>query len=135
MDSKSQHIILFDGVCTLCNATVLFIIKKDICRLFKFSALQSDVGKKISIQFQLPEKDYASFVYFRNNKLLLRSEAALYVLKDLGYPWKGLFIFIIVPRPLRDAVYNCISKNRFRFWKRQNTCLIPTPAIATRFLS
>ena len=135
MHLEDQHIILFDGVCNLCNGTVLFIIKRDKKLKFKFASLQSETGQKIVTQFHLPAEDFDSFVYLKKGKLLLRSDAVLHVLKDLGYPWKIFFAFSVLPISFRDAVYDFIARNRFRFFGKRGACMIPTESTMERFLS
>ena len=136
MNLEDQHIILFDGVCNLCNGTVLFIIHRDKKKKFKFATLQSETGKRISAQFHLSSiDDFDSFVYLKQNKLLLRSDAVLHLLKEMGYPWKIFFAFRVLPLSFRDAVYDLIARNRFRFFGRRDACMIPTAGIAERFLS
>jgi len=135
MNLEGQHIILFDGVCNLCSRTVVFIIKRDKEQQFKFAPLQSDAGKKISAQLNLPSVDFDSLVYLNENKLFLRSDAVLHILKDIGYPWKIFFAFVVLPKPLRDAVYDLIARNRYRFFGKRAACMIPTTETAQRFLS
>ena len=135
MSLENQHIVLFDGVCNLCNGAVLFIINRDKEQKFKFASLQSETGQRISAQFNLPKEDFDSFVYLKQNKLLLRSDAVLHVLKDLGYPWKIFFAFSVLPISFSDALYDFIARNRFRFFGKRDVCVIPTAGTMERFLS
>ena len=135
MNFENQHIVLFDGVCNLCNSTVVFIIKRDKKYKFKFAPLQSETGKKIATQFQLPAGNFDSLVYIKESKLLLKSDAVPHILKEIGYPWKILFAFILLPKFLRDAVYDFIAGNRYKFFGKRDSCMVPSAAIAQRFLS
>ncbi len=100
MDNNQPHILLFDGVCNLCNGIVQFTIKRDPKAKFKFASLQSASGQALLKQFGLPKDDFDSFVFIHGNKCFLKSSAGLHVLKELGGVLKLLFVFIIVPRPL-----------------------------------
>lgn len=134
MDNSPTHILLFDGVCNLCNSIVQFTIKRDPKAKFKFASLQSESGQSLLKQFGLPTNDFNSFVYIQGNKYFLKSSAGLNVLKELGGFWKVFYVFIIIPRPLRDFVYNIIAKTRYNIFGKQDTCMAPTPNIKHRFL-
>lgn len=134
MSNNEGHILLFDGVCNLCNSIVQFIIKRDPKGKFKFSSLQSESGQALLRQFGLPTNDFDSFVFISGDKYFLKSSAGLHVLKKLGGVWKVFFIFIIFPRPLRDFIYNFIAKTRYRIFGKRDTCMVPTPDIKQRFL-
>jgi|ERR1035437_3767865 predicted DCC family thiol-disulfide oxidoreductase YuxK len=135
MDLPGKHIVLFDGVCNLCNRTAVFIIKRDKKQQFKFAPLQSVAGKKISAQLNLPAGNVDSLVYLQERKSMLRSDAVLHIMKDLGYPWKILFVFILLPAQLRNAVYDFVARNRYGFFGKRDTCMIPSAEITQRFLS
>jgi len=132
-DSKS-NILLFDGVCNLCNYLVTFIINRDINRKFKFTSLQSDKGQAILKHFGLPVNDFESLVYICNDKYFIKSTATLHVLKDLGGLWKLAYVFIIIPHILRDFVYTMLAKSRHRIFGKQNVCLLPSNDIKSRFI-
>ena len=134
MSNNEAHILLFDGVCNLCNSIVQFIIKRDPKGKFKFSSLQSESGQALLRQFGLPTNDFDSFVFISGDKYFLKSSAGLHVLKELGGVWKVFFMFIIFPRPLRDFIYNIIAKTRYRIFGKRDTCMVPTPDIKQRFL-
>jgi predicted DCC family thiol-disulfide oxidoreductase YuxK len=86
-------------------------------------------------QFGLPAEDFHTFIYIKNNKYYLRSSAALQVLNDLGGAWKLMYVFIIIPRPVRDLFYNFIAKNRYRLFGKREACMIPTPELKKKFLA
>ena len=132
---KEQHIILFDGVCNLCNAAVQFVIKNDRKKIFKFAPLQSEIGKSIVAQSAINTVDTDSFVLYSNGHYYTQSTAALMVLKTLGGAWKVLYAFIVVPSFLRNAVYKFVAANRYRIFGRKDECLLPTPELQARFLN
>lgn len=134
MDNNQTRILLFDGVCNLCNGIVQFTIKRDPHAKFKFASLQSESGQILLQQFGLPTNDFNSFVYIKGDNYFLKSSAGLHVLKDLGGPWKLLYAFIVVPKPIRDFVYNIIAKMRYKVFGKQETCMIPTSDLKQRFL-
>jgi predicted DCC family thiol-disulfide oxidoreductase YuxK len=133
--SKTDHIILFDGVCNLCNGAVQFVLKRDKEAVFKFASLQSDAGKKLLEAHGLPEDHLKSFVYICNGEAYTRSDAALKVAARLSYPTKLLSWFIIVPRSIRDFVYDLIARNRYRIFGKKETCMLPTLELRQRFIS
>jgi predicted DCC family thiol-disulfide oxidoreductase YuxK len=125
-------IILFDGVCNFCNSSVNFVIKRDKKAYFKFAPLQSELaekllGKPIS---EMPD----SVVLIENNKVHYKSTAALMIAKKLDGLWPIFYLLIIIPRPIRDWVYNLIAKNRYKIFGKKDSCMIPDPAIKARFL-
>jgi predicted DCC family thiol-disulfide oxidoreductase YuxK len=129
-----SNIILFDGVCNLCNSSVQFVIRHDKGAKFKFASLQSEFGQKILREEQLPVDDLRSFILIENGKVYTRSTAALRVAKKLGGAWPLLYGFIIVPRFIRDAVYDLIARNRYKWFGKQEACWVPTPELKNRFL-
>ena len=129
-----ENILLFDGVCNLCNHTVQFIIKRDKGAKFKFAALQSDIGQALLKKYDLPLKDFESFVLIRKGNYYQRSSAALQVAKVLGWPWRLFYIFILIPKFIRDFFYNIISNSRYNVFGRQDSCMIPSPELKERFL-
>ncbi|RZL44457.1 MAG: DUF393 domain-containing protein [Pedobacter sp.] len=128
-----QPVILFDGLCNLCNGAVQFTIKRDKQNLFRFASLQSDYAAEKIAPFNITAENLESFILLENNKVYLRSTAALRVAKKLNGLWPLLYGFIIVPRFIRDAVYNYIAKNRYKWWGKQETCWVPTPALKNKF--
>jgi len=129
-----NKIILFDGVCNLCNGLVQFVIKRDKDAIFTFGSLQSEEGQTLLKEYDLPTDDFDSFVYLRDQKIHRKSTGALYVRKDLGGVWSLLFAFIIIPAPIRDFLYGLIAKNRYSVFGRREACMLPTPDLQKRFL-
>lgn len=134
MDRRSNPIILFDGICNLCNSTVQFIIKKDKKGKFLLGSLQSESGQNLLTKYGLPVDDYASFVYIKEDKSYTKSSGALHVMKDLGGAWKLFYIFILIPKPIRDFIYSLIANNRYSLFGKRNECMVPSAGIKSRFL-
>ena len=129
------HLIVFDGVCNLCNGAVQFVIRRDRKAKFMFTSLQSEAGQEILRANGMPSAHFDSFIYIRHQRLYQRSTAALYMLRDLGGLWALLFGFIIVPRVIRDAVYDMVARNRYRWFGRRESCMVPTAELQAKFLS
>lgn len=128
-----RRIILFDGVCNFCNSSVQFIIKRDTKGLFKFSSLQSPIGEQLLDENKIPI-NLDSFIYLEGDKVYDRSTAVLKVCKGLKGLWKLLYVFIVVPKPIRDMVYSYFAKNRYKWFGKRDACMIPTPEQRERFL-
>ncbi len=127
-----NKIIFFDGVCNLCNRLVIFIINRDRKRIFKFASLQSVKAGEMGIL----QKDTTSnsVIFFCENKLYQKSTAILQICKLLPFPWSILFGFIIVPRLIRDGVYNFVAANRYNWFGKKEQCMVPSENIEDRFL-
>lgn len=129
-----QPVIVFDGVCNLCNASVDFIIKRDPRGVFQFAPNQSEAGEEIIEQAGLDVFEADTLVLWENGSTYVRSTAVLRTARRLGFPWKLAFAFIVIPRPIRDFVYRLLAKNRYRIFGMRDTCRVPTPEERTRFL-
>ena len=127
-------VILFDGVCNLCHGLVNFVIRRDPWTKFRFAALQSEPGRQLLTKFNLPTDDFDTFVLIEGDHCYQRSTAALKVLKGLGGLWSFFYVFILIPRSIRDIFYKIIARNRYRWFGKKDKCLIPTPNIQKRFL-
>jgi predicted DCC family thiol-disulfide oxidoreductase YuxK len=128
-------VILFDGVCNLCNSSVQFIITHDPRGRFRFSALQSEFGQSQLTRYGLNKERLLSVVLLINNKAHDKSRAALEIARRLSGLWPLMYTFIIVPPFIRDFVYDWISKNRYKWFGRQDECMIPTPELRSRFIN
>ncbi|MEQ9298417.1 MAG: DCC1-like thiol-disulfide oxidoreductase family protein [Cyclobacteriaceae bacterium] len=128
-----QQVILFDGVCNLCNTSINFIIDRDSKKLFRYASLQSDFGAQVKAQFGR-SADLDSVLLLQGEQLLQKSDAALAIARQLDGLWPALSIFKIVPRAIRDAVYSWIARNRYRWFGKQDACRIPTPDLRALFL-
>jgi predicted DCC family thiol-disulfide oxidoreductase YuxK len=130
----SHPVVLFDGVCNLCNHSVQFIIKKDKKKQFLFASLQGKAGKKVLEKFNLPADNFNSFILVEGDQVYTRSTGVLKMLRRLGGGWKLFYGFIIVPKFIRNAVYNWIAKNRYKWYGKRDECMVPTPELRERFL-
>lgn len=129
-----KSIVLFDGVCNFCNSSVQFIIKRDPSAHFLFTSLQSEKGQELVQQYDIPS-DVDSLVIITNERAYIKSSAALRIAKKLDGLWRLSFLFIVVPRPIRDAFYDFFAKNRYRwFGKTDEACMLPSPEQRKRFL-
>lgn len=136
MNNSNKLIILFDGVCNLCNTSVNFILKKDVYNKFIFTSLQSDAAKNLLLQFndKIIKNNLDSILLIYKNKVYNKSTAVLYILKNLHFPYNLGFIFIIIPKFIRDYIYDVIARNRYKWFGRKETCRIPTKEELNKFL-
>lgn len=132
MNLDSDAVILFDGICNLCNGSVNFIIDRDKHNRFKFAALQSDAA--VRHLNKEPGGELDSIVLIENGTVYKRSTAALRIARRLNGFWPILYIFILVPPFIRDAFYNWIALNRYSFFGTSETCRVPTPELRDRFI-
>ena len=130
---NDKPVIVFDGVCNLCTGSVQFILKRDKEKKFLFAPLQSVYGQDILKQFDLPTNKFNSFLLFDNGEIFTRSTAALKIFQQLN-GWKWVKILWIFPKFIRDAVYNLIAKNRYKWFGKKEECWLPTPELNARFL-
>lgn len=128
-------LVLFDGVCNLCNASVQFIIRRDRHDRFRFASLQSDAARAILQRFHVAPESMHSVIVIDGDRAYERSDAALHIAARLGGIWRLLSFLRIVPRPLRDLLYNWIARHRYSWFGKRNECMIPTPELRSRFLS
>ena len=134
MNNTTSPVILFDGVCNLCNSSVQFIIMKDKKNHFNFASLQGQAGQLLLQKFSLPLAHYNSFVLVEGDQAFTQSTAALRVFKKLGIPWSLTYGWIIIPRFIRDTVYRLIAKNRYKWFGKKEYCMIPSAELRARFL-
>lgn len=129
-----KKIVLFDGVCNLCNKAVTFIIEHDKNDQFRFAALQSDVGKELLASHEIDPEAIDSIILIKNKKAFIKASAALRIAKDLDGPISSLYIFIILPKFLTNYIYDFIARNRYNWFGRKNHCMIPTPRLKAKFI-
>lgn len=132
--NNNTPILLYDGVCNFCNASVQFVFQHEKYQLIYFASLQSEVGQALLEKFQLPKDYIDSLVYIEGDKVFLSSDAAIQISKFLKFPYSLLGIFWIVPRFIRDTVYKFIAKNRYKWFGKSESCMLPTAAQKSRFL-
>lgn len=136
-DVSSSAIVLFDGVCNLCNASINFVIDRDAAGYFKFASLQSDAAPDLAAPCGPLNSDrdsLDSIVLVEDGNCYDRSTAALRIARRMDGLWPMLYAFIIIPRPIRDVVYNWIAKNRYRWFGKEESCRLPTPELRARFV-
>ncbi len=131
---RGKNIILFDGVCNLCVGSVQFVSKRDTRNHFLFASMQSRAGQEMLHHFDLSADVFNSFVLIENGRAYHRSTAALRVAKNLRGLWPMLYIFVIVPRTVRDTIYDWIARNRYRWFGKNAECWLPTPELKERFI-
>jgi predicted DCC family thiol-disulfide oxidoreductase YuxK len=135
MDDKHEHlVILFDGVCNLCNGSVNFIIKRDRKNRFRFASMQSDEGEKIINHFGLSSISESTMILIEGSKVHTKSTAALLIAKNLSGLWPLLYIFSIIPKPIRDFAYGIVARNRYSWFGKRESCMIPTDELKRKFL-
>jgi predicted DCC family thiol-disulfide oxidoreductase YuxK len=128
-----NRIVLFDGECNFCDSSVQFIIKHDPNGAFHFASIQSEIGRELMTKHQVPS-DVDSLVLIEDGKAYLKSTAALRIAKQLSNPWKLTSVFLILPNSLRDKMYNYVAKNRYKWFGKRDSCMLPPPHIRKRFL-
>lgn len=135
MSDNSQPVLYFDGVCNLCNVMVQLVIRKDKKAKFRFASLQSAAGKAILHQYQQQNnKKPDSIILQKDGLLYVKSTAALHVLLLMGGLYKLAVIGFVFPRFIRDVVYDFIARNRYKWFGKKDSCMVPTPELQSRFL-
>jgi predicted DCC family thiol-disulfide oxidoreductase YuxK len=128
------RIVLFDGVCNLCNGAVQFLIRHDKKERLKFASLQSKTGQKLLQEFGLPTDQFNSFIYVAENICYQKSDAVLSICKELGGWNRLLTVSYVLPKSIRDIAYNWVATNRYKWFGKQSQCMVPTPELRKRFL-
>lgn len=134
MPASIDNIILFDDICNFCNFWVNFIIKRDVRKIFKFAALQSETGVKLTEKLSINTKDIDSVILILNAKYFVKSEAALKIAKELTPLWKLFYYLKVIPLPVRDFIYDFIAKNRYAIFGKRDTCRVPTEEEKSGFI-
>ncbi|MFK5878541.1 MAG: DCC1-like thiol-disulfide oxidoreductase family protein [Flavobacteriaceae bacterium] len=129
-----QPLLFFDGVCNLCNSSVKTIVKKDHHQKFKYASIQSDAAKEILLQFDDYNSEIDSIILLNQNQLFYKSSAILRVCKILGSWYNFLLIFWIIPKPIRNWMYDFVAKNRYRWFGKRESCMLPSEELKERFL-
>lgn len=133
--TKDTAIILFDGVCNLCNTSVQFIIQHDKNNYFKFASLQSEVGQELLKKYKIDTSIADSIVLIENNRSYVKSTATLRIARHLKALYPLLYGLIIVPPFVRNVIYDFIAKNRYKWFGKQETCMVPSAEITSKFIS
>jgi predicted DCC family thiol-disulfide oxidoreductase YuxK len=131
---KGQHIILFDGICNLCNGSVAFILKHEKNPIFRFASLQSETGRKLLAWCGLPPEFLEAVIYIENGSIHLGSTAALKIGKRLKFPWSTICsMALLIPKKIRDWVYRQIGTHRYQWFGKRDACMIPNRELKARF--
>jgi predicted DCC family thiol-disulfide oxidoreductase YuxK len=136
MDRRSapHAVVLFDGVCNLCNGFVQFVIPRDPAGYFRFAALNSEAAARVLSTARHDGPPVDSIILVEDGVAYVRSAAALRIARRLGFPWILGYGLMIVPRPVRDAIYDLVARRRYRWFGRRETCMVPGPGVRDRFL-
>ena len=126
--------LLFDGVCTLCDGAVQWIIDRDPDALFQFASLQSETGQTLAAEHGVDPASLDTLILIADGQATVRSDAVFGVARRLGRPWSWAAAFSVLPRPFRDALYRYVARNRVRWFGQRAECRVPTPALRGRFL-
>lgn len=129
-----EYVVFFDGVCNLCNGLVKFLIPRDKQAKLHFAPLQSEQAQQLLKENNLSTKELSTVVLYKKGIMHTKSAAGIRILAALGGFWKLMYVFLIVPSPLRDLIYNFIANNRYKWFGKSETCMFPTPEIKERFL-
>ncbi|MCF6129534.1 thiol-disulfide oxidoreductase DCC family protein [Flavobacterium sp. AS60] len=132
---KDKKIILFDGVCNLCDSSVQFVIKHDKKDIFRFIPLQSELGQKMINHIGISASAIDSTILYENDNAYYKAQAAFRILKDLNSPYRFLLIFSILPNSVSNFIYDYIAKNRYKWFGKKVSCMIPTPELKSKFLA
>jgi predicted DCC family thiol-disulfide oxidoreductase YuxK len=133
--SDDNPLMLFDGVCNLCSASMRFVLKYDRTHAIRFATMQSTTGQAMLHRLGLPTGEYESFLFIEKGQVHAQSRAALRLARSLAFPWRQMvWAASILPRPLADWLYRLIARNRYRLFGKRDTCLVPQPHEKARFL-
>lgn len=127
-------IVVFDGQCLLCNGWVRFLLRHDPAQHIRFASIQSTAGQQLLAQAGLQVDGLQTLLVIDGERSWQHTAAILRVLHQLGWPWRLAWMGWLVPAPLRDALYRWVARNRYRIWGRSDTCMVPSPETAARFL-
>ena len=132
--TRHERAIVFDGACNWCNAWVNLIIDRDSHERFKFGTLQSEEGQRILTTLQLPTEDFSTFILLEQTRVFTKSTAALRIARQLSGLWPLFYLGILIPRPLRDGLYDYVARHRYKWMGKADACRIPSPDQRGRFV-
>ena len=132
--STYKPIVLFDGYCNLCSSSVIFVLKRERGDVFRFASLQSDFASRLLSDMGMEEDVPDSIVLVESGKVYTRSTAALLMARRLRFIWPALYVFILVPKFIRDPVYDWIARNRYRWFGKRSSCFVPNQDVRHKFL-
>lgn len=131
----TRPIIVFDAMCVLCSSNAQFILKHDRAHRFDLASMQGETGGGIYRRFGIDPEDPETMVVFDGDTLMRNSDAVIAIYSGLGWPWRAATVLRIIPRPIRDALYGVVARNRYRLFGRRETCWLPTEVQASRVLN
>ena len=131
---KGSTVVLFDGLCHLCDGAVRFILKREKSPNLYFAPLQSEKGRDLLLKHGYPQSYLDGLVLIENSRPYDRSSACLRITRNLKFPWNLFFLCLIIPKPIRDFLYSIIARFRYRFWGKKEVCSIPSTEDRKRFL-
>ena len=134
-DPSHDHLLLFDGVCHLCDASVRFILRRDPAGKIKFAPIQSPLGRELYTKHGLDPDAPSAMIFLTPRGAFKASDAGLEIARTLGGAWKLALIFKPLPRALRDAAYDFIARNRYRWFGKDTSCMMPTPELKARVVT
>ena len=134
MELPADNVVVFDGLCRLCSGLVSFIIRRDRAGVFQFASLQSETGKRLVEDRAAGPLAAQTILLLTRERTYMLSDAVLEIARHLDGAWKAAVLFKILPRPARDWAYRLVARNRYRWFGRRESCLIPTPDLRARFL-
>lgn len=132
--NKFPAVILFDGICNLCNGAVQFIIKRDKNNTFKFASLQSASAKELLANNTIDPTSLHSIIFLKGDSVFEKSDAVLEIVRLLPGAWRWLYFLKVIPAFLRDWIYTIVAKNRYRLFGKQEHCLLPSPELKSKFI-
>ncbi len=133
-EGSPDGLMVFDGLCNFCSAQVQLILRMDKAGVVRFTSIQSPYGRHLTRRFGLDPDDPSTFLFFDHGRPLEASDAVIAMLQRLPRPWRWLSMLRFVPRPLRDAAYRLIARNRYRLLGRREACMVPPPHVRARFI-
>src|SRR5688572_4468471 len=131
---RDRPLIVFDGLCVLCSGNARFVLRHDRRRHFNLTTAQGPLGEALYRHFGLSTDDYETMLVIDGGRLFTQSDGAIAIARGLGWPWRAAAAARIVPRPIRNAVYRLIARNRYRLFGRRDVCWTPSPGEADRIL-
>jgi predicted DCC family thiol-disulfide oxidoreductase YuxK len=132
--SDDRPIIVFDGMCVLCSANARFVLKHDRQGLFRLASMQSEAGAALYRRFGIDPADPETLIVVTGDRALRNSDAIIAIYRGLGWPWRAAAALAVMPRRLRDPIYQWLARNRYRLFGRRETCWLPDPSHAERML-
>lgn len=131
---QEYPIVFFDGVCNFCNYWVNFAIRRDPGKKLRFSPLQGETAKQVLSPFGINLTSLSSVILVEHHRVYTQSSAAIRICKHLKGAWKIFYGLMIIPKFIRDPLYNLIARNRYRWFGKKDSCMIPSPEVRERFL-